>query len=885
MTPDAIVGKNKNKQTELQDKPSVKLVESDSPPSIQPEEALQALLVSAANTKADSITSNVDEKSNSTADAEFSSTSAMESKSNEDAEASFTSTMQSKSNTDAEASFTSTMESNFNPVAESDASNPSTSETVESNNESTDGSHIWTQLPILKKFALDQVMSVRAPVMILLLIGLMPKAVLLWVAIIVFKPACSWIYKHSSLDFQLKLRDKIPAKVRHSPLIRDFGEGADQGLSFVLFWAYMFCAPFSMLWIFGHYVKGWLPKKPEKINPDEFVFAQNQSLRRGKEETNFYHSKALSLVIIGFFALGIPAFASIFLFEKLGIESDLKEANTHRIRTSYQVKNTINTQNRTLGTRYLMSRNKKPPRMTVDNAPAFVVLDDVPPTGVDDQRKFWPALQGFTLKTNKFNVFLAHFYLAGLGSAFAVLFLRAWFLFPLNFVGDEHNIYITARGVRRSQLKNWFLNVLTINRFTIGGGPDSLKWDEIKSLRKAEDGPSKLYPLPESAFKKESLTYRLLNKFAMFVDGMNSRAQKGNYLVFSGANEGSDFGRNLRLNLNDLSREQRAKLFYAVKQWAPQVAVSDAVQEELLGSTVLKDVRYTQLWFDLFTTRSAVKRQTTLNSGESLKDGDYIIQQRLNSGGQATAYLAHTASGAKCVLKEFILADSSTTPGALLESAREFENEVALLSQLNHPGIVNLIDFFTDGGRVYVVLEYIDGETLRQRVTKNGDFSEIETARIALAVAEVLKYLHSLDPPIVHRDVTPENILIAPDGSIKLIDFSLAEKTDGRTTTDSCGKQSFTPPEQFREEACPQSDIYGLGATMFFMLTGSVPKPISVSSPRKKLATVSKELDAIVQRATQLDLSERYDGAEWLQLELAKFITSSDSSSRSGSES
>jgi serine/threonine-protein kinase len=204
----------------------------------------------------------------------------------------------------------------------------------------------------------------------------------------------------------------------------------------------------------------------------------------------------------------------------------------------------------------------------------------------------------------------------------------------------------------------------------------------------------------------------------------------------------------------------------------------------------------------------------------------------------------------------------------MVESAREFEAEVSLLSQLDHPGIVKLEDFFFEQGRVYVVLEHIDGQSLRQRVQENGPLSEAEVVRIGKSICTVLEYLHGGDPPIVHRDITPENILITAAGDVKVIDFSLAVRQDGRQTTGSCAKQCFTPPEQFREEVTLQSDLYSLGATLYYLLTGSTPKPISCSSPKQKAAQVSSELSAIVERATKLDLKDRYETAAWLKLDL-----------------
>jgi serine/threonine protein kinase len=97
----------------------------------------------------------------------------------------------------------------------------------------------------------------------------------------------------------------------------------------------------------------------------------------------------------------------------------------------------------------------------------------------------------------------------------------------------------------------------------------------------------------------------------------------------------------------------------------------------------------------------------------------------------------------------------------------------------------------------------------------------------------------------------------------------LAVQTGGRPPTDSCGKQCFTPPEQFREEVCIQSDIYALGATMHYLLTASMPKPITVSSPRNISPAVSPELNSIVEKATQVDAKDRYESVQWLSLDLS----------------
>ncbi len=724
------------------------------------------------------------------------------------------------------------------------------------------------------KVCFDWLWNLRAPLAVLLGFALCPKLILLWILIVLAKPITVWVYKHFPAEWKTKIHGLIPSTFKDSTMVRDLGEGADQGLPFILFWLYLCCAPFALVWIALHWVRGFFQKPKAKLEDGEgFVFIQNKRPDAVRSETTFYYSRAFGLVVFAFFAMGIPAFFSYNVYEKMGIERLMKTGEVLPVRM-YNGSRVPTIEVPPVG---LASVQKFNPKRIQLMGPQG---SDV--TWIQGYNGFWPWISDLGIEPNKRSVFFVHFYLVSLATALCLLFFRAWFLFPLNFLTDEHDVEITASGIKKKMLKSWFLSVITINRWTIGGGPDSLKWNEVKSLRRMEEGYFKLSPLPETAFKKESLSYKILNKFAALIDGIAHKSAPGNYLIFSSSEKTGDFGRNIKINLNDLSREQRARLFYSVKKWAPDVVIHESAEKQLLGSTVLKDKRYTQLWFDVLTYRSRVKKHNVLPAGEILKNGAYRIEDRISSGGQATTYIATKENGEKCVLKEFILATS--TSSAPIESAREFEAEVSLLSQLQHPGIVRLEDFFFEEGRVYVAMEYIEGVTLRQKIQQQGRLSEAEVIQIAHSVCDVLEYLHGQNPPIVHRDVTPENILVKADGTIKLIDFSLAVRQDGQKTTDSCAKQCFTPPEQFREEACVQSDIYALGATMYFLLTGLTPKPISTSSPRAKVPQVSEEMNAVVERATRLDLNVRYESVYWLKLDLANF-SKSNPTNHSSSES
>lgn len=704
--------------------------------------------------------------------------------------------------------------------------------------------------------------SLRAPLFLLGAIALSPKLILLWIFIVLAKPVSLWLYSKCPGSWKRRFVNSLPAPVRRSSLLRDLSEGADQGLPFILFWLYLFCAPFAIVWIGVHWIRGFFQTtSTDTTRQGVLLFPQNKRQDAEHADSNFYYSRAFGLVLFLVFALGIPSFISYSIYEGTGLDEKMAhdakvEMKTFESAGPRPVKPMMGSAG-DVGSRTQLGhfRNFGPQGMEA--------------TAVMGYNGYWPSLRNLGLEPTKFSTFFVHLYLVSLASVLCMLFFRAWFLFPLNFITDDHDVEITDSGVKRtSMMRGWFLSVITFNRWAIGSGADSLEWSEVKSLRRMEEGFFKLCPLPETAFKRETLTYKLLNKLAAFIDGVSNRPNARNYLVFSSSENRSDFGKNIKINLNDLSREQRARLFYAVKTWAPHVVINQAAEEQLLGSTVLRDNRYTQLWFDILTSRTPRKKENVLSAGDSLKGGEYIVESRISSGGQATTYKAKTKSGETCVLKEFILSTSSTS-GAMIESAREFEAEVSLLSQLNHDGIVRLQDYFCECGRLYVVLEYIEGQSLRQKVQNEGPLSEKEVIQIADSICEVLGYLHNCNPPIVHRDITPENILVEPDGKIKIIDFSLAVRQDGRQTTDSCAKQAFTPPEQFREEVCVQSDIYALGATMHFLLTGKTPKPISSSSPKLLNESVSAELNAVVERATQLELVNRYESVDWVKVDLA----------------
>jgi serine/threonine-protein kinase len=131
-------------------------------------------------------------------------------------------------------------------------------------------------------------------------------------------------------------------------------------------------------------------------------------------------------------------------------------------------------------------------------------------------------------------------------------------------------------------------------------------------------------------------------------------------------------------------------------------------------------------------------------------------------------------------------------------------------------------------------------------------------------MATILKYLHEQDPPLVHRDFTPDNLVLCEDGSIVVIDFGAANEFIGNATGTFVGKHAFIAPEQFRGKACVQSDIYAFGCTLHYLLTGKEPEALSTSDPAQENSRISSELNQLVVACTQLETRDRYQSAAQL---------------------
>jgi serine/threonine protein kinase len=128
----------------------------------------------------------------------------------------------------------------------------------------------------------------------------------------------------------------------------------------------------------------------------------------------------------------------------------------------------------------------------------------------------------------------------------------------------------------------------------------------------------------------------------------------------------------------------------------------------------------------------------------------------------------------------------------------------------------------------------------------------------AIQIANTLKYLHDREVPVIHRDLTPDNLVLRNDGQVIIVDFGAANELIGTATGTFVGKHAYISPEQFRGKTVTQSDIYAFGCTLFYLLTGVEPEALSTSNPRELAPSVSEDLAELIESCTQLEVRDRY---------------------------
>lgn len=269
---------------------------------------------------------------------------------------------------------------------------------------------------------------------------------------------------------------------------------------------------------------------------------------------------------------------------------------------------------------------------------------------------------------------------------------------------------------------------------------------------------------------------------------------------------------------------------------------------------------FTQFWEDELESHISTTNFVPLEAGQELQSGKFLIQRGISYGGMSAVYLATNHLNQTVVIKESSIPVRANPE--LRQKARElFEREALLLYKLDHKQISRVLDYFIEDSKDYLVLEYVQGRSLRQIVRSKGAFEESRVADIAMQICEILQYLHGQRPQVLHRDLSPDNLILRGNGEIVLIDFGAANEFIGTATGTIVGKQSYIAPEQFKGKATPQSDLYSLGGTMHFLLTGVEPEPLSQSRPALVNSNISPVMDDLISIATELELCNRVETA------------------------
>ncbi|HZZ78710.1 MAG TPA: serine/threonine-protein kinase [Gemmataceae bacterium] len=250
--------------------------------------------------------------------------------------------------------------------------------------------------------------------------------------------------------------------------------------------------------------------------------------------------------------------------------------------------------------------------------------------------------------------------------------------------------------------------------------------------------------------------------------------------------------------------------------------------------------------------------------------GNYDLLQKIAEGGMGTVYRGRNRFTNEIVAVKVVPPHLLNNPVVL----KRFEQEYNVARSINHPNIVKALDFGREGDLRYLVMEFVEGESLGQKIERDGRMQEQDAIRVITQVAEGLAAAHALG--IIHRDVKPDNVLITADGVAKLTDLGLVKELEADLNLTRTGRGLGTPhfmaPEQFRnaKKADVRCDIYSLGATLYMMVTGELPfksngpldawmKKINneIEPPRMRTPSISERLDWAIRRAISPDPTQR----------------------------
>ncbi|MFP4345860.1 MAG: serine/threonine protein kinase [Anaerolineales bacterium] len=264
----------------------------------------------------------------------------------------------------------------------------------------------------------------------------------------------------------------------------------------------------------------------------------------------------------------------------------------------------------------------------------------------------------------------------------------------------------------------------------------------------------------------------------------------------------------------------------------------------------------------------------------------YRIVSLLGQGGMGAVYRTwDTRLSIAVALKEMI-PQPGIEPALLSDLQKQFQQEAVVLARLHHPHLVRVTDYFQEEGKVYLAMDFVDGESLADKIEREGAQPQEQVVAWGKELLDALAYCHNQG--IIHRDIKPQNVICRPDSSVVLVDFGLVklwnpQDPQTRTVMRGMGTPEYAPPEQYdlqESHTDPRSDLYSLGATLYHALTGRVPptatlrmaKPEAYKSPRAIKQSISPALEAAINRAMALPVQDRFSNAAMM----AEMLTTRD---------
>lgn len=243
-------------------------------------------------------------------------------------------------------------------------------------------------------------------------------------------------------------------------------------------------------------------------------------------------------------------------------------------------------------------------------------------------------------------------------------------------------------------------------------------------------------------------------------------------------------------------------------------------------------------------------------------EGKYEILKQIGLGGMSIVYLAMDKRlNKQWAVKEIRKQDNDKNNEVVIQS---MITEANLIKRLDHPALPRIVDIIDNGKTLYIVMDYIEGEPLDKVLTEYGAQPQDIVIEWAKQLCDVLDYLHTRTPPIIYRDMKPANIMLKPEGNIKLIDFGIAREYKEKNLADtvSLGTKGYAAPEQFggKGQTDTRTDVYCLGVTLYHLVTGQNPcePPYELYPIRQWNGSLSGGLEKIIQKCTQLNPDDRY---------------------------